>query len=845
MGDTPRDQVEPLEPDEDAVLVDVEPLEPDDDVSVPTTDRAVSSPKKGATGTKKSNGSNRPAAKKSASKTKKSAVSTAAVGAVGATVGGGVATAVRDVDDNPTSDTAANDTAANDTASNDTAANDSVADRPQRAATKASTDRDVDIDDDSTDRTLFWFIAGVTLIGLALRLFVLGDRAMHHDESLDAWWSWNYLNGTFTGYDPVYHGPLRFYITAGFYGLFGTTEFAARLFSALSGAFLIATPWFIRRQIGNIAAGAAAVALCVSPTMLYFSRFGREDAQIAFLTGVMIVLAAMYMRRPQAWVPSAFMFFLACSFAIKESTYIWIVIVGGYFLVVIAVQAHRLHQSYADDQAEVGAPRISSHVLLAIAGIAMAASALSWRVVGNVYIGLALLSIAMAAVLVLTNFDFERVWPIAALFLMIVTVVIGATLGIAFYLIAVYGFGLLGVAIFKSMQATRGDGTYNDIPILARMGEIGVMPWVIAVAVLVFFFEAFFTGWFYQHPEKWTAGVTDAVRYWDSQQEVNRGGQPWYYYLVSTPVYEWLFIGLAAIGTWRAIKRPTFTMGFLVWTAAASLILYSYAGERMPWLIVHPLLPVLFLAGIGFHWLWKDRSALSPLLLGLVAFGLVWTSFISLRASFSTDTDARELLVQAGQATEHVEEVLAEIKALDAVSRAELGRPARIGVTTDNSWPWAWYFRDSGASFFNPKDGINLDSGILELPSNIGELDIVLQDWLATSADGETQWFDPALGAPGFQSRSYAMRSWWVPAYAPGGGTSVSYADAGPVEWLKYAFLLESWPDANGNVGCGSVDQYLLVSNELANAAARSAGLVPTASFEPLACASDTMESDR
>jgi|GEM_PF-305620 len=836
MGENPNDRIEPLEPDDDATLLDVEPLEPDDDdaatvVAKPKADAKKTASTKATRGSSSKNAA--PNKRKASGKAKGAAAATTAAAA------GAVATLDR-ADDDPEATEA-------------TEAKGPAKARADQSASNTDAGHDGSGDaTDSDDRRLLWFIAGVTFVGLVLRLVVLGDRAMHHDESLDAWWSWNYLNGTFSGYDPVYHGPLRFYITAGFYGLFGTTEFSARLFSALSGAFLIATPWFIRRQIGHIAAGAAAVALCVSPTMLYFSRFGREDAQIAFLTGVMIVLAAMYMRNPRAWIPSAFMFFLACSFAIKESTYIWIVIVGGYFLVVLAVQAHRLHLNRlaeldADGGGASGRTAIaSSQVLLAIAGISLLAAGLSWRFAGNVYVSLALLSVAMAAVLVLVDFDFERVWPIAALYLMIVTVVIGAALGIAFYLIALYGFGLLGVALFKVRQAASGEGgSAADIPILARFADVGVLPWVIAVGVLVFFFEAFFTGWFYQHPEKWTAGVTDAVRYWDSQQEVNRGGQPWYYYLVATPVYEWLFIGLAAVGTWRALKKPTFTMGFLVWAAAASLILYSYAGERMPWLIVHPLLPVLFLAGVGFHWLWKDRSALSPLLLGLVAFGLVWTSFVSLRASFSTDTDGRELLVQAGQATEHVEEVLAEVKALDAVSRAEFGRPARIAVTTDNSWPWAWYFRDAGVSLFSPKDGINLETGVLELPSNIGELDIVLQDWLATSDAGETQWFDPPLGAPGFQARPYAMRSWWVPANVPGSNSAVSYVDAGPIEWLKYTFLLEAWPNSNGAVGCGSVDQYMLVSNELANAAARSGDLVPTATFGPLACASDTMESAR
>ena len=50
-------------------------------------------------------------------------------------------------------------------------------------------------------------------LALVLRLWELGERPFHHDESLDAWWSWRFRNGEYTGYDPVYHGPLRFYIT--------------------------------------------------------------------------------------------------------------------------------------------------------------------------------------------------------------------------------------------------------------------------------------------------------------------------------------------------------------------------------------------------------------------------------------------------------------------------------------------------------------------------------------------------------------------------------------------------------------------------------------------------------
>ena len=73
------------------------------------------------------------------------------------------------------------------------------------------------------------------LLAVLSRLSYLGLRAFHHDESLDAWFSLRYLDGTYKGYDPVYHGPLRFYLTAAFFWLFGQSDSIARLLPAISG----------------------------------------------------------------------------------------------------------------------------------------------------------------------------------------------------------------------------------------------------------------------------------------------------------------------------------------------------------------------------------------------------------------------------------------------------------------------------------------------------------------------------------------------------------------------------------------------------------------------------------
>ncbi|MCB0961411.1 MAG: hypothetical protein KDB04_18040, partial [Acidimicrobiales bacterium] len=70
------------------------------------------------------------------------------------------------------------------------------------------------------------------LAAAVLRFVGLSDRPMHHDESLDAWFSWRIWRGEPYRYDPVYHGPLRFYLTAGIFQLLGDGEATARYLAA-------------------------------------------------------------------------------------------------------------------------------------------------------------------------------------------------------------------------------------------------------------------------------------------------------------------------------------------------------------------------------------------------------------------------------------------------------------------------------------------------------------------------------------------------------------------------------------------------------------------------------------
>ncbi len=71
--------------------------------------------------------------------------------------------------------------------------------------------------------------AGLVLFALLTHLWGLGDRALHHDETLHAAYSWRLYTGQGFIHDPLLHGPFLYHIVALMYFLFGDNDFTARL----------------------------------------------------------------------------------------------------------------------------------------------------------------------------------------------------------------------------------------------------------------------------------------------------------------------------------------------------------------------------------------------------------------------------------------------------------------------------------------------------------------------------------------------------------------------------------------------------------------------------------------
>jgi uncharacterized protein (TIGR03663 family) len=176
----------------------------------------------------------------------------------------------------------------------------------------------------------------------------------------------------------------------------------------------------------------------------------------------------------------------------------------------------------------------------------------------------------------------------------------------------------------------------------SRVRAIGLQSWAIGlgmfVAINLLLYTTFLTNLqgictaVVTLPIASCSGSTGALSYWLQQQDFARGGQPWFYYFMLLPLYEFvpLILGLLAIALVR--PRQLFFWFCAFWFASA-LLIYSWAGEKMPWMLPQITLPLVLLAGrlLGQ---WSDagwgRRALRPR--GLATGGLILLAMFGLLA---------------------------------------------------------------------------------------------------------------------------------------------------------------------------------------------------------------------
>lgn len=173
------------------------------------------------------------------------------------------------------------------------------------------------------DKVKALFLAILLLAG-ALRFYGLSDRSLHSDEAVHAHFTFELP--TRYAYDPIYHGPFLYHITALSFAALGVSPFSLRLPQVLFGIGLIALLWPLRKDqyLGKIGVLVSALLLAVSPSFVYYSRFAIHDSFFAFFTLGTIVSCILYSeskkKDPVYLYLAAAM--LALLFTVKENAYL-------------------------------------------------------------------------------------------------------------------------------------------------------------------------------------------------------------------------------------------------------------------------------------------------------------------------------------------------------------------------------------------------------------------------------------------------------------------------------------------------------------------------------------------
>lgn len=506
---------------------------------------------------------------------------------------------------------------------------------------------------------------GVILLAIVTRFYDLETRVMSHDESLHTYFSWLLYRGQGYTHSPMMHGPFQFHALALSYFLFGVSDFTARIPAVLFSIGTVWMVWYWRRYLGNWGALIAGFLLVISPYMLYYGRYVRNESFVGF-SGIVMLYA---MLRHLEMGGKKYLYILAAALALhftsKETSFIYtaqaLVFLAVYFIVQVT------KRPWQNAERDYRAFIIALSVMILMAGAAVGYGLITHE--EDVISG--------TEILAPINPEETGIAPLATpetgsnpLVLIFGTVAFIAFLAAAYFLIN--GYTWERIRTDRSFELLMVSGTivlpqlspfpvkfledFLNVAIPTTAGEVQALSadmrsiLTIAGFLLLMFILSALAGLIW-NPEKWwkTAlifwvpytilyttvftnsdgfftGTVGSLGYWIVQQDVQRGSQPWYYYLlIQIPMYEFLpalgFILALALGFRRKVKpqsspeaeaseepiqiieeetrqanfNNTFTL--LVFWSVTSFAAFSYAGERMPWLTYHIALPLILITG--------------------------------------------------------------------------------------------------------------------------------------------------------------------------------------------------------------------------------------------------------
>jgi predicted membrane-bound mannosyltransferase len=504
----------------------------------------------------------------------------------------------------------------------------------------------------------------ILLLTVISRFYMLGERVMSHDEVNHVVPSWELYQGSGYRHDPVTHGPFQFHIVALSYFMFGDSDTSARIPAALFSIAAVAVVLFgFRRYLGRTGALIAGLMFMISPFLLFYGRYTRNEAFIELFAVVTLYAVLRYLDRGDSLSLYLLAIVTVFQFITKETAYIYtaqlLLFVGILFLEgVTGIPWPR--------------PNARSRFIGLMGGALLSLAAALGFAVWNASVIKRAEEGGRTAVMLTPQFTAEVIALLLAVVLAVIALVLlvrnlgwqGIRSHRSFDIMVLVGSLILPLLTAFVINIIGWDPLDYTSPGLIRTGIMLVVMfaisvgiglwwkprlWLISAAIFWAVFIVFQTT-FFTNGRGFFTGIVGGLGYWLSQQAEERGSQPLYYYaLVQIPMYEYLaalatlaavYLGVryrrfasvpgispaapqpdeivvddAAVkpGTEKArtlhyhedsLEHPRRvpTLAMLLFFTLTGLVAYSIAGEKMPWLTVHITLPLLLTGawGLGF-----------------------------------------------------------------------------------------------------------------------------------------------------------------------------------------------------------------------------------------------------
>lgn len=558
----------------------------------------------------------------------------------------------------------------------------------------------------------------VIAVGVALRCAYLGERPMHHDEAIHATFSFYWFENPSTGYykyDPTYHGALLYWVVQWLYTFFGVGQTQARLFPLLFGCGVLASPWFFRRWMGTTSALIATVMLAISPLMVYYSRFLAHDMPTAVFT---LLSAGFFIRflehrdnpkRAPLWLCAAASS-LGLLFCVKASSFIHTFIFATFgILYALVLRKKAWIREWKN-------PDTWALWFLAVSVFLVTFATIETAIFRN--------PVAFADGL------FRKVIP--------------------------YWWGQ------HSVERLGGPATYHlrslllhELPVTLllfavmgretlrfRWGKYALGLLIVIVVVTIPF------PWNFDNTFPFARGLWKATKV---------------HYSPDLFLYASCFIfGVAVCAEY--LKRGKIFLAFLTYWNFATLAIYSFAGEKTPWLSVHPALPTIFLVAYLLP-RWAEELSTktvrrwAPAAFAVCAVMIAYQIRLAHRVNFVTESTPGDLLSQI----HNTKDVLRVVDWMNraAIENHELPRETRVGLIGEPTWGFYFYFIKYGfRNYVGTYENLKGDERFV----------IIGEDQLLKR--------EAEMVAKNYQVTKLHSRGWWVPEHH-----KVSWGD-----WIAYAW---------------------------------------------------------